>query len=60
MKINTEQSMAVIQSLWQIMLASLIQIIYFLVYKVLSTPTLNLPWFRELPLMAVYGLALLS
>lgn len=48
MKINTEQSMAVIQSLWQIMLASLIQIIYFLVYKVLSTPTLNLPWFREL------------
>lgn len=52
--------MAVIQSLWQIMLASLIQIIYFLVYKVLSTPTLNLPWFRELPLMAVYGLALLS
>lgn len=40
--------MVVIQSLWQIMLASLVQIIYFLVYKVLSTPTLNLPWFREL------------
>lgn len=49
--------MVVIQSLWKIMLASLIQIIYFLVDKVLSTPTLYLPWFRKL---AVYGLALLS